>query len=112
MQSLATFEEEEAVVHVDTSLIAVDQQPSRMGGLYSVMGELDLPCTSQDDPASPLREPLVRARLVRAVDGLDLNLWAMALKVKRQYDLRAPVRDASEHGEAARPDSWPRFALR
>lgn len=82
MQGSATFEDNGARVVVDTSLLAVSQQPSRVGGLYSVMGEVEV------DDATGAEALRVRARIVRAVEGLDTSLWEQALAIRRQYDAR------------------------
>lgn len=77
--STATFEDQGDYLLVETSQLAVSQQPSRVGGVYSIMGEVDLV-----EPQR--REPIVRARLARSIDGMDLALWEQALQIRRQYD--------------------------
>ena len=83
-QSTATFEHQGCHVLVETSQLAVSQQPSRVGGVYSIMGEVDLV-----EPQR--REPIVRARLARPIDGMDLTLWEQALHIRRQYEGRGLV---------------------
>jgi hypothetical protein len=79
--STATFEDQGSHVLVETSQLGVSQQPSRVGGVYSIMGEVDL--------VEPQRQaPIVRARLARPTDGMDLALWEQALQIRRQYDDR------------------------
>lgn len=82
VQGIAVLEDQGACAIVETSQLSVEQQLSRVGGLYSVMGEVEVEDAHR-------AAPLVRARLVRAVDGLDTSLWEQALAIRRQYDARA-----------------------
>jgi hypothetical protein len=92
-ESVAAFEGKDAIVLVDTSLLAVEQQPSHLGGQYSIMGEV-----AMDEPGRTA--PLVHARLARPIDGLDLALWDQALEIKRQYDARGLPRQAQRPPES------------
>mmetsp|Transcript_1375 Transcript_1375/g.4358 ORF Transcript_1375/g.4358 Transcript_1375/m.4358 type:complete len:152 (+) Transcript_1375:32-487(+) len=97
----ATLSVDRASVIVDTSHLSIDQHPSRIGSLYSIIGEVDfedaqetLSNGDRDIAAHEHgREWIVRARLTWCVDGLDMNLWTMALPHKRAYDARL----AQEH---------------
>lgn len=83
VRGIAMLEDRGLHVLVDTSQLGAEHQLSRVDGLYSVMGEVEV-----EDAARGM--PLVRARLSRVVDGLDTSLWEQALAIRRQYDARVP----------------------
>ncbi len=63
------------ILHVDTRLLEPFDEPT--GSLVTFIGEMD--CLAEDC------DQILKARVVRCMDRVDLNLYYKALQVQRDY---------------------------
>ena len=63
---------------VDTRFIHMESLAWSLGSLYTIIGD-----THSEAGADAVR---IRARVVRCVDGLDLDLFEQALILRRQFE--------------------------
>ena len=67
---------------VDVSKVS-GADPHRVGSLYQYIGELDAAVGGGPDPTEP--KPVLRARVARCVDGLDLLVYHKALETRNKF---------------------------
>jgi len=71
-----------AQVLVDTALIP--ELAFAVDSLYQVIGELHPPA-QEDGPQPQLQPPVLRARVARCVDGMDVALYEQAVRIRRSF---------------------------
>jgi hypothetical protein len=57
--------------------------PPRVGSLFQYIGELDAARGAGPDPDEP--RPVLRARVARCVDGLDVGVYDIALRERNKW---------------------------
>ncbi|RUS22041.1 telomere-capping, CST complex subunit-domain-containing protein [Endogone sp. FLAS-F59071] len=86
----AVIEHEGARLLVDTSLLGVF--PHRERSLFQWIGEISV--SDEHTAAAPL---ILRARVVRNIDGLDLRLYEQAVRLRRRFE-RSSRRQSDQSG--------------
>ena len=63
---------------IDTSLLDVFQH--KLNALFQLIGEVEY------DEDSRVNEMILKSRVIRCVEGLDLDLWEQALELRRNFE--------------------------
>jgi CST complex subunit TEN1 len=75
----AIIEYKDFQLKIDTSLLDVFQH--KMNALFQLIGEIEC-----DAKSSGGNEVLLKSRVIRCVEGLDLDLWEQALELRRKFE--------------------------
>merc|ERR1719221_1045613 len=80
---------------------AIDIKQFQLGGLVQVLGEFkkfdrELPLGND----RPIVKALLQARIIRPVDGLDMQLYERCLEVRRQFEAKYCPENMEAGGQA------------
>jgi CST complex subunit TEN1 len=75
LQNRAVIEYKNAHITIDTSFLDVFQH--KINALFQFIGEIE-----KDDRLGVI----LKARVIRCVEGLDVNLWEQALELRRKFE--------------------------
>lgn len=81
--ALARMTHDGASLWVDVMAVPGADAP-RLGSLYQIIGEMDS-CAGNEEPGRRAEGPVLRARVVRCVDGLDVGIYYQALKERNAF---------------------------
>lgn len=73
--AIAVIADGSATLKIDTQHLKLN---CRLGSIYQFIGELSLECDNQ---------PLLKARVGRNVDGIDLDLYRQSLQLLKEFQL-------------------------
>ena len=82
-QQRMTLAHQGAQVAVDITLVA--DQHFAMDGLYQIIGELMVAQQAQAGAVGEQEDFVVRARVARAVDGMDMSLYEQSVRLRRAF---------------------------
>ncbi|KAK9703206.1 hypothetical protein K7432_010867 [Basidiobolus ranarum] len=82
--NLATIQHNDYTLTIDTSLLGVFSH--RINGLFQFVGELSNQNPQQPQKTRNISEYLLLARVVRNMEGLDLQLYEKAIAIRKKFE--------------------------